>query len=120
MSFTYESMLSENKLRKIKSAVENHFKHYDPQLQQSYGYDVTVGYECDVVSTIDGKIIFNDYDHPINRPDRDYTLGTLKDSPEKIINNYKQLVINKNLDQQNYKKERRIYNLYHSDIIAFD
>lgn len=120
MSFAYESMLSTTKLDKIKSAVKNSFKCYDPQLQQSYGYSVPVGYECDVVATIDETIIFNDYDHPVDKPDKNYILGTLEDSPENIINNYKQLVINKNLDQQNYKKEKAIYDLYHSDIIAFD
>lgn len=120
MSFTYENMLSENKLHKIKSAVKNNFKYYDPQLQQSYGYSVPVGYECDVVATTDGTIIFNDYDHPVDKSDKNYILGTLEDSPENIINNYKQLVINKNLDQQNYKKEKVIYDLYHSDIVAFE
>lgn len=120
MSFTYESMLSENKLHKIKSAVKKHFKYYDSQLQQSYGYSVPVGYECDVVTTTDGTIIFNDYDHPVDKSDKNYILGTLEDSSENIIDNYKQLVINKNLDQQNYKKEKAIYDLYHSDIVAFD
>lgn len=120
MSFTYENMLSENKLHKIKSAIESNFKYYDLQLQQSYGYSVPVGFECEIVSTTDGKIIFNDYGHPIDKPDKSYILGTLKDSFEKIVNNYKQLVINNNLNQQNYKKEKAIYDLHHSDIIAFD
>ena len=64
MTFNYESMLSPNKIAKIKTAIENKFQYYDPQLKASYYYSVPVGFERDIVLTTDNKVIFNNYDQP--------------------------------------------------------
>ena len=66
MTFNYESMLSPNKIAKIKTAIENKFQYYDPQLKASYYYSVPVGFERDIVLTTDNKVIFNNYDHTRN------------------------------------------------------
>lgn len=120
MTFNYESMLSPNKIAKIKTAIENKFQYYDPQLKASYYYSVPVGFERDIVLTTDNKVIFNNYDHTINQPDINYELGALTDPINTLITNYQQLVNNKKLDLENYKKEKTIYDLYHSDIVLFD
>lgn len=120
MTFNYESMLSPNKIAKIKTAIEEKFQYYDPQLKASYHYSIPVGFERDIVLTTDNKVIFNNYDHAVNQPDINYKLGKLTDPIDTLINTYRQLVNDKKLDIENYEKEKTIYNLYHSDIVAFD
>lgn len=120
MTFQYESMLSKNKIIKIKTAIENKFQYYDSQLKESYHYSVPVGFEREIVSTTDNKIIFNNYDHPVNKPDTNYEIGKLTDPVNTLIASYRQLVNDKKLDIENYKKEKVIYNLHHSDIVSFE
>lgn len=122
MSFQYVSMLDPTILNQIRQASERHFQFYDPQLHKSYGYAVPVGFERDVVSTIDGDVVYNDHDHP-DEPgyhDLNIKLGTINDHPDDILMAYQLLVQNCHLDETNRDREQMIYDLRHSDIIAID
>lgn len=115
MSFEYVSMVGKNKLEKIRKAVVNNFRGQD-----GYGYSVTVGFEREVVSTVNGEIIFNNFDHALDSADKSITLGRLGDSPDEILNHYLALVKEQHLDEENYQREKAIYDVYHSDILAYD
>ena len=118
--FIYESMTSQDHLNQIRQAVKNHFHCYDTQLHKSYGYAVTVGFQRDIVSTTNEKIIFENYDHPLDQADQDIYLGTLEDSAETIVQAYLDTVKRYDLDTQNYQREKFIYDINHSDVVAFD
>lgn len=115
MSFEYVSMVDESRLEAIRKAVIKNFRGQD-----GYGYSVTVGFEREVVSTVAGEIIFNNFDHGLASSDNSITLGCLGDSPDVILNHYRALVKDQYLDEENYQREKAIHDVYHSDILDYD
>ena len=118
--FTYTSMADPHVITQIRQAALNHFKHYDALTHSYYGYAVPVGYEREVVSTVDGHVVFNNFDHNLNHDDVSYQIGTLDDSPDVIVENYLKLLIDHDLDHENCRREKQIFDLTHSDLVAFD
>ena len=118
--FTYTSMADPHVITQIRQAALNRFKHYDALTHSYYGYAVPVGYEREVVSTVDGHVVFNNFDHDLNHDDVSYRIGTFDDSPDIIVENYLKLLIDHDLDNENRRREKQIFDLTHSDLVAFD
>lgn len=118
--FTYTSMADPHVVTRIRQAAINHFKRYDALTHSYYGYAVPVGYEREVVSTVDDYVVFNNFDHDLNHDDVSYQIGTLDDSPDVIVENYLKLLVDYDLDNENRRREKQIFDLTHSDLVAFD
>lgn len=116
MAFEYQPMTRHENLERLRQLVKQGFKDKD-------GYFITlpIGYEREICILGDERtIVFNNYDHPLEEEDTDYPIGTLNDDPETIVQNFVKLVKNKHLEDSNRESEKCVYNIYHSDIIAFD
>lgn len=122
MAFHYTSMLDPTRINKIRQAVEKRFKYYDTSLHEWEGYSVPVGFEREVVSTTDGDVVYNNFDHPDEPDFHDHAikLGTLDNTPDEIISTYRCIVNEHHLDEQTRQREQDIYDWQHSDILAFD
>lgn len=121
MSFEYTSLTSPEFINKFKRLIHNRFKYYDPTTRHYFYTTLSAGYEACICVDISHKyLIYNNYDHPLDCPDTDYTVARLDDKPENIIDAWIKLVKLHDLDNKNYHRERQIYEIQHSDIVAYD
>lgn len=109
------SMLDPQIIVRLTTAANERF--HDPD---GNGYAVSVGYGREVVSTVDGTIVYNHYCTPLGDAQDVHVLGHINDTPATIVNNYIGLVHRQHLESANQADWNFDYQLTHSDLIALD
>lgn len=124
MPFQYQSMLRPEILDKLHTLLTKKFYYQDIQ-DKKYRATLPVGFERELCvqvnsETGDETLIYNNYDHPLNKPDQEIIIGQLNEDPKILINNYINAVKKHRLDEENHQREEIIYKLRRSDLVAFD
>lgn len=109
------SMLDPQLITRLTKAASERFHD-----QTGNGYAVSVGYGREVVSTLDGTIVYSHYCTPLGDAHDVSVLGHINNTPETIVNNYINLVNRHHLETANQADWDFDYQLNHSDVIALD
>ena len=117
-------MLRPEILDKLRTLLTKKFYYQDTQ-GKKYRATPPVGFERELCvqvnsETGDETLIYNNYDHPLDKPDQEIIIGQLNEDPKILINNYINAVKKHHLDEENRQREENIYKLRHSDLVAFD